>query len=67
MTPHLHPFENELLTFADICRRVPCMSRTAVRNGLAKGRTTRRDLLSADCRQDRRATRRLQFGSALRV
>jgi hypothetical protein len=54
------------MTFADIRRLVPCMSATAVRNGLAKGRTTRRELLSADCRQDRRATRKMQFGRALR-
>lgn len=61
-----YPFDGEQLTFADIRRRVPCMSATAVRNGLAKGRTTRSALLCADARQDRRATRRLQFGRAVR-
>lgn len=68
--PRRYPFEGEQLTVAEVQRRVPCMSMTAVRNGLAKGRTTRGELLRADARQDRRETRqrlrKMQFGSAVR-
>lgn len=67
-----YEFEGQQLTLSEIAKRVPCMSMTAIRNGLAKGRKTRRQLLSADARSDRRTTRqklrctKLAFGSVVR-
>jgi hypothetical protein len=62
-----YAFDGQQMALGEIAKLVPCMSLTAIRNGLAKGRTTARELLSADARRDRRSTRQgLQFGSALR-
>jgi hypothetical protein len=62
-----YELDGEQLTLTEIHALVPCMSMTAIRNGLAKGYLTKRQLLTADMRRGRVAKCRApQFGSAVR-